>query len=204
MAFARRRAWVAVLAAAVVVGGCGGGHEVARVPPPPWRRPLHLPRLAAPGRCPLAPAHGRTFLGPAAGPGPVYLAGFDGRSALPMFTQPRSRWAGQQVVVLATARYQGPILIRGGQVGGPGAVGFGGERVPENELQLRAPGVSTTDEPPGWRAWLALIRVRTRGCYAVQVDGTSFSYAIVFEAQLRRAGPAPRRPSARAREADAN
>jgi len=153
--------------------------------PASLRRPLHLPRLAAGATCPVSHARPRTFLGRVAGRGPVYVAGMAGPAVLPMVSTPKSAWANQQVVVLAAPRYQGPVLIRGRQVNGPNAVGFGGERVPEDELQLRAPGVSTTDEPPGWRAWLELIRVRTGGCYAYQIDGTDFSAAIVFQARLR-------------------
>src|ERR1700683_4361336 len=58
--------------------------------------------------------------------------------------------------------------------------GRGGERA----TPALAPGVSTGDEPVGWRAWLVFMRVPASGCYALQVDGTSFSYAIAFEAAV--------------------
>jgi hypothetical protein len=32
------------------------------------------------------------------------------------------------------------------------------------------------------RAWLSFTRVRGAGCFAYQVDGTSFSSVVVFEA----------------------
>jgi hypothetical protein len=127
-------------------------------------------------------------MGPVAGAEPVYVSGTDRRSALPVAHVPRSAWAIQQVVVLATSRYRGPVLIRGRRLGGPGAVGFGAGLVPVDELQLDAPGVSAPGQPAGWRVWLVLIRMRGSGCYAYQIDGTSFSHVIVFEASLHHGG----------------
>ncbi len=86
--------------------------------------------------------------------------------------------------------YTGPVLIRGRQLGGPGAVGFGEGRVPYDELQLLAQGMSAPRGPGGGREWLSFTRVRSPGCYAYQVDGTSFSTVVVF-----RAGGEPRPPS---------
>ncbi|MDQ6778779.1 MAG: hypothetical protein M3071_21715, partial [Actinomycetota bacterium] len=93
----------------------------------------------------------------------------------------------QQVVLLATSHYRGPVLVRGRRLGGPGAVGFGARLVPVDELQLEAPGVYSPGEPLGWRAWLALIRVRRSSCCAYQIDGTRFSPVIVFEASIHGA-----------------
>jgi hypothetical protein len=70
--------------------------------------------------------------------------------------------------------YRGPVLIRGRQVGGPGAVGFGEGHVPYDELQLQ----TGSGGPP----WQSFTRVRSPGCYFYQVDGTSFSETIVFRA----------------------
>ena len=67
--------------------------------------------------------------------------------------------------------YSGPILIRGRQVGGSGAVGFGEGHVPYDELQLQGSG-----------PWQSITRVPSTGCYFYQVDGTSFSSTIVFRA----------------------
>jgi hypothetical protein len=78
--------------------------------------------------------------------------------------------------------YTGPVLIRGRQLGGTGAVGFGEGRVPYDELQLLAQGMSTPRGLGGGREWLSFTRVRSPGCYAYQVDGTSFSTVVVFRA----------------------
>lgn len=82
----------------------------------------------------------------------------------------------------AAGSYTGPVLIRGRQLGGSGAVGFGEGHVPYDELQLRAAGTGAPRPPGGGRAWLSITRVRSPGCYAYQIDGTSFSSVIVFRA----------------------
>jgi hypothetical protein len=39
-------------------------------------------------------------------------------------------------------------------------------------------------EEPGWREWPSYIYVPAPGCFGYQVDGTSFSEVIVFEARI--------------------
>jgi hypothetical protein len=87
-----------------------------------------------------------------------------------------SAWKGARVTWQAPG-YSGPILIRGRQLGGSGAVGFGEGHVPYDELQLLGTAMSA---PPG--QWPSFTRVQSPGCYAYQVDGTSFSEVIVFRA----------------------
>jgi hypothetical protein len=93
-----------------------------------------------------------------------------------------SSWSGGRVSWVAAPGYTGPVLIRGGQVGGPGAVGFGEGHVPVDELQLLTASTSSSGEPPGAREWASFTRVRSPGCYAYQVDGTGFSEVITFSA----------------------
>ncbi|HEX3873332.1 MAG TPA: hypothetical protein VHW26_04230 [Solirubrobacteraceae bacterium] len=75
-----------------------------------------------------------------------------------------SDWGAQKVLWAAAPRYAGPVLIR----------------------QLLAAGATSSGEPAGWREWPSYTRLRAGGCYAYQVDGTTFSTVIVF-----RATPAP-------------
>jgi hypothetical protein len=84
-----------------------------------------------------------------------------------------SPWSGARVTWTAASSYAGPILIRGRQLDGPSAVGFGEGHVPYDELQF---------PPGGTRQWPTFTRIRAPGCYAYQVDGTSFSTVIVFKA----------------------
>jgi hypothetical protein len=87
-----------------------------------------------------------------------------------------SAWKGTRVSWQASG-YSGPILIRGRELGGSGAVGFGEGHTPYDELQLLGNAMGA---PAG--QWPSFTRVQASGCYAYQVDGTSFSEVIVFRA----------------------
>ena len=54
--------------------------------------------------------------------------------------------------------------------------------MPYDELQLLDAGKDAPRVAAGGRAWLTETRVRSGGCYAYQVDGTSFSEVVVFRA----------------------
>ena len=94
-----------------------------------------------------------------------------------------SAWRGGRVTWISARSYTGPVLIRGTELGGPSALGFGEGRVPYDELQLLASGMGAGRPSGGGREWLSFTRVRSPGCYAYQVDGTSFSTVIVFRAE---------------------
>jgi hypothetical protein len=142
--------------------GCSGAV------PPSLRRPLHLPQLSPGATCPVSQPSGPVAPG---GTGPLRIESFIASS-----------WSGGRVTWTASPSYGGPVLIRGRQLGGSGAVGFGEGHVPYDELQLLSSGQGS----PGGRgrAWLTIIRVQGPGCYAYQVDGTGFSEVIVFSAAL--------------------
>jgi hypothetical protein len=91
-----------------------------------------------------------------------------------------SSWLAGRVTWSAAGSYTGPVLIRGRELGGSGAVGFGEGRTPYDELQLLTSGQGAPSVPGGGRSWLSYTRVRSPGCYAYQVDGTSFSSVIAF------------------------
>lgn len=130
--------------------------------PASLRRALHLPALGSGGSCPVS-----------AGSGPVKPAPSTQLALGPFIG---STWKGGRVT-WQTSGYSGPILIRGRQLGGSGAVGFGEGHIPYDELQLLG---TATGAPPG--QWPSFTRVQGPGCYAYQVDGTSFSSVIVFRA----------------------
>jgi hypothetical protein len=125
------------------------------------RRPLHLPSVSTGGRCPISSVAGAQVAPSGAG------------STLAASLYIRSAWAGASVTWSAVPGYSGPVLIRGRQLDGAHAVGFGEGHVPYDELQLPAGGP---------RQWASFTRVRASGCYAYQVDGASFSSVIVFKA----------------------
>jgi hypothetical protein len=136
--------------------------------PASLRRPLHLPAQDA-GPCPIT-IH-------VAGPvGPRQLS-----AAVGFHRVPGSSWLSAQVTWIAAGTYTGPVLIRGGQIGG-GALGFGTGARPYDELQLLGAGRGAPRVAAHGRAWITYTRIPSAGCYAYQVDGTSFSEVVVFRA----------------------
>lgn len=181
----------------------------AVTPPPTFdrlrSRTLRLPRMP-PGTCrmkpELSPATANVPGRPgeaALGDGPVYVA-FRG---IPRFLDAfparknglaSSRWRVGRAVWISAPAYRGAVLVRGARVDGPGRLGFGMTAVPAWELRL--PGGKWDERSVtlrrwqgtaerGWRFAVARMRVRAHGCYAVQIDGLSFSDVIVFGATLQ-------------------
>jgi hypothetical protein len=61
----------------------------------------------------------------------------------------------------------------------------GAGKVPLAEMDVppgRAGGVGLN--PGGWRLWSGYARLRSPGCYGLQVDGSTFSEVIIFRACL--------------------
>ncbi|HEY7983011.1 MAG TPA: hypothetical protein VID73_02510 [Ktedonobacterales bacterium] len=164
-----------------------------------WQRPLRLPSVAAGQPCPAAPGQGFTAgYGPGLGQGPVFLLvtgpndGTLRADRLGSLVGASKGWSGQQVRWVVHPLYQGPVLVRGSRIDSAGALEFnGGLDQPMDPAQmvavpplthLRLVGDSSYGAP--WVAWITYLRVREAGCYAVQVDGLSFSETIVFRAVL--------------------
>jgi hypothetical protein len=154
----------------------------------PWtklRRPLHVPHLAPGAPCPVTPATSSKF-GLAQGKGPVWpVLGFPQLSFFypvrPQQVYYPSHWSGNKVLWIAH-RYRGPVLIRGAQLDGPNRVRFGLAHIPAAEMRLTSVGGNS---PRGWQNRPSSTRLRAPGCYAWQVDGTTFSRIIVFKAVVQ-------------------
>ncbi len=152
--------------------------ETGYVVPLALVRPLAAPKVAA--TCPTDPA--RTVnpaFGLATGPGPVYAVGLRGGNLLAIGPAPGSEFGGafggQKVLWVIDAAYDGPVLIRGGQVSGSEPVRFGRGASPRSQMQVRPAQTAGY-----WRDFPSYTRVRSAGCYFWQVDGTDFSHVIVF------------------------
>jgi hypothetical protein len=137
------------------------------------RRTLHLPKLAAGSACPVSQAHG---VGPGLGAGPAFPVGMaSGTLTIAPAVNFGSRaWSGPKVLWLVLPSYTGPILIRGRRLDAKGDVRFDRGDVPPKELLIPA-SIGARDRP-------SYTRVEGPGCYAYQVDGTSFSTIVVFRA----------------------
>jgi hypothetical protein len=164
----------------------------------PWtklHRPLHVPRLAPGAACPVSPVDRRVawrrtkiFGGSGIGRGPVYpgLGGSEGVLKATPDTHYGGPWAGGKVFWYVTRSYRGRVLIRGRRLDGPQSLGFNGDKLPAaGELRIESwDTVSWKGQIPGSRGIASTVRVRTPGCYGVQVDGTTFSLVVVFAVEI--------------------
>jgi hypothetical protein len=159
-------------------------------------RPLRLPTLAAGQACPVtraappdpAPPSGHPLGtgGPpsALGHAPVFPDAryFHGDRAELWVRADTTNpgWYSTKVPWASRTGYLGWVLIRTGRLDGPGRarVGLslaGGPAISE------ALGVNVQAD---WQFWPGSTDVTAPGCYAYQVDGTSFTEIIVFHAEL--------------------
>lgn len=169
------------------------------------RRPLALPALRAGQACPVSRSRrfpaGGGFSDPftAVGAGPVYLAG--GSTVRLDYPAPanssyaNSSWSGQKVIWVVDPSYTGALLLRGGQLDGThqlrfdhylGAIGHSDNALDDTRpyADLAYPAAaSTAGSRPGIRTYPSAVRLQAPGCYAIQVDGTTFSARIVFTAR---------------------
>jgi hypothetical protein len=156
-------------------------------------RPFHFPRLDAGASCPVSAATtvdlGVEGVLSLPGRGPAY-PNFGGGATTLEFTWPPTRnqvdfygtgWSGNKVLWWVAGTYHGPVLIRGRQIDGNERVRF--ERGLPPPLELRIPAGKGYGPWKGARDRPSYTRVRAEGCYAYQVDGTTFSRTIVFEAR---------------------
>ena len=133
------------------------------------QRPLRLRPLRPGARCPVsrlsraAPGVGATL-----GTGPAYAVLAGARAG------PR----GQKTLWAVAPRYRGALLIRGRRLDGRGVLRFW----PGRTLRMWWRGL-WQEQRPLWRYGASTTLIPRPGCYAFQVDGTTFSSRIVFEAR---------------------
>jgi hypothetical protein len=174
--------------AALAVTAASGGRAGSSL-----LRPLHLPHIDPGAPCPVSqvdrriPFARRFGVGAGIGSGPAYPIGMaTGELQLAPATNFDSRnWAGQKVLWFVRPSYRGPLLIRGARIDGPSRVRFDRGDVPPLSLRIGrhyAGGSPASVPPQGTRYRPSYTRVRGPGCYAYQVDGTSFSRVVVFRA----------------------
>lgn len=176
------------------------GSGVTAAPDSIWAsleaRPLRLPVLAAGAACPITPA--RQGVSPdfpyAQGVGPVYVIAQRANGSITFSSaaslgDAASGYGGFKEFWEIQPAYTGPALIRGGRIDGSGALEFNGglsqtsgspPGMEPRLSELRIGGQAVT--PPAWSTWVTFTRLVTAGCYAYQIDGTSFEEIIVFQA----------------------
>lgn len=155
-----------------------------------WKRlhrPLHLPRPS--GGCPASPTRN---LGkwPFSIALPVYLmnvgaAPVPGTIDISQSPLDGLGWRGQKTPWLVPLSYRGPVLIRAARIDEAAAVAFAksyGQH--STELRFRT-GESNGARgniqglPGRYRLLASSTQFRSPGCYAFQIDGSSFSAVLV-------------------------
>lgn len=175
-------ALVAMLVAGCVTAACGGPLLSGDSPPTSagssasLARPLSLPSFST--ACPRASGHAvLPDVGLGLGPGPVWPVGFGATGTAPLGQSSDGVWHAVKVLWAAAPDYLGPVLVRGRRLDAPGVVHFSldGNLAGPDELRL--------DDAPAAaeRSWPSYTLVQAPGCYAYQIDGTRFSYSVVFE-----------------------
>jgi len=172
--------------------GVAGAYAVAAADP--WsrlHRPLHLPTLASGASCPVSRASSFNFkrygVATGVGPGPAYPIGFaQPGSVLPVYEISGSVWRGGKALWFVAPSYRGRVLIRGRRLDAPGIIRFDRGSALSNEIRINIGqrGGNPPDQVwAGQRYRPSLTRVLNAGCYAYQIDGSSFSRVIVLVAE---------------------
>ncbi len=151
---------------------------------PALRRPLHLPSLGAGAGCPVTPSRSMIPGLPAmAGAGALYPRPRGGSGGAGYYDpSSASGPQGVQVTWIAASGLTQPVLVRGRQLDGPHALGFGRDEAAE--LQITPYDAGT---PIGSAGYVALETdltvIPAPGCYAYQIDTATTSTVVVFAAQ---------------------
>ncbi len=151
-------------------------------------RPLRLPSVQPGDPCPTTSGHKvhtSGFGGIALSTGPVEpLIAAEGdplRGVAQLDPDPRSGpWYFFKTLWFVLPSYTGPVLVRGARIDGAGWVAFG--EAPVIGHLIIPPGSTLNEYPDGYREAPGGTYVESPGCYAWQVDGTDFSYEIIFKA----------------------
>lgn len=146
-------------------------------------RPLQIPQLSPGASCPVSTsvsldvkAQNGKWPNYGFGPGPAYISG-------------QVMWysAGSQaILILVDPKYKGPVLIRAQRIDGSGTVQMSGDGL---QPLTDGYGLPQTSSPPYWGTWFGAITPSTPGCYAIQLDGTSFTAVVVI--QVKQGPPPP-------------
>jgi hypothetical protein len=147
-------------------------------------RRLRVPHIQPGQDCPQPEVNLRlNGVGPAVNAGPVAAAVFSEDVRLVYADERQERWHDAKVLWLVRADQRQPVIVRGTRVDRRGAVQFSNGLRGFRTYLLTGDAESTA--PPEWRDIPSSVRVRERGCYALQVDGPAFQAIFVVPAEPR-------------------
>ena len=159
------------------------------IPTSLWR-PLHFPVLQFGQACPPtpgSPANNSYFSGIALGTGmvrPLIAMAGDLLHGIVYVSTSRGipGWLAFKTLWFSLPSYQGPFVVRGERLDGPGQIAFG--TVSPVVAPLVVPPGPTVNSDSGYRTAPEQTDVTAPGCYGWQIDGLTFSEVIVVSAVL--------------------
>jgi hypothetical protein len=86
-------------------------------------------------------------------------------------------WFFYKTLWTVSPKYYGPVLIRGGRIDLPGTLRF----APTAKQIRTSLSMIGYDASGSWRRSTAYTLFHGPGCYAFQLDGTTFSKVVVFK-----------------------
>jgi hypothetical protein len=153
--------------------------------PAALKRPVHFPVLRGGESCPATFGHVANtsyFVGTALGNGPVRVlisnAGDLLHGIAQLGTTQVKGWQALQTLWFSVPGYDGPFVVRGKRLDGPGRISIGGS--PTAVGPIVVPPGPTMNTSAGYRTVPGSTWVTAPGCYAWQVDGLRFSDVIVI------------------------
>lgn len=160
-----------------------------------WR-PLALSALDPGASCPVSAPHVITSrAAPVLGGGPVYVTpgaynSADRSTMRVPFPAPSTSpaagtgWTLAKTPILMPRNLQQPIVLRGQRIDGVGMLGFSGYagRRPFSAMQFPPTGYSIN--LGSYKAHSMYIWANTPGCYAIQIDGRTFSRVVIFRVEF--------------------
>ncbi|MCP9486397.1 MAG: hypothetical protein MSC30_11090 [Gaiellaceae bacterium MAG52_C11] len=178
-----------VFVSLIMTLGCAASDSQSRASgsQDPLHRPLEIPRLASGEPCPRSPG-GRPNpdIAIALGSGPAYpVMGLEAEPPAPDGVVPlrkedrRGAIYWRKTLWAVDPQYDGPVLIRARRMDEPQQIFFAIDEQKRPELEF------PREDTDSWRYGPSLTLLPEPGCYGFQVDGTTFSKVIVFEAAQR-------------------
>jgi hypothetical protein len=157
---------------------------------PLWliHRPLHFPTVRRAGTCPVSRGkvmRGSYINGVVFGPGPVRMLVAMGNLGhllegnVDLLPSDTSGWFAFKTTWIVAASYQGPIIVRGRRIDGPGRVAILGGAL--SGPLVVPPGPTINDFSRNRTAPLGTY-VSGPGCFAFQIDAKRFDEHIVVSA----------------------
>jgi hypothetical protein len=151
-----------------------------------WR-PLRLPSVEPDGACPVSPRRKIATFASGAGAGPVYPTHVEPWRV--QFPPPDNSlavgtgWAVDKTPLLLKRTFHGEFVIRGGRIDRPGELGFSGPGIPRPYQALQFAANRSALQAAGLDGWGILVWFQSAGCYALQIDGATFSRVVVFRVE---------------------